>query len=113
MDAEPYRSIPKTNRPADIPPGYQLGPYYPIRGYEFYDGPNELRNLRCYAYHADPLRDAACISMLRDDQFSISPFNRASQILSPDDSTIISFPDLTHVPSLPFRPLTSARTHGC
>jgi hypothetical protein len=27
-----------------------LGPFYPRRGYEFYDGPNELRTSQFYGF---------------------------------------------------------------
>eukprot|EP01128_Nolandella_sp_AFSM9_P004867 TRINITY_DN227_c0_g1_i3.p1 TRINITY_DN227_c0_g1~~TRINITY_DN227_c0_g1_i3.p1 ORF type:complete len:887 (+),score=161.62 TRINITY_DN227_c0_g1_i3:1725-4385(+) len=95
-DSEPYRSVPKTTKPADIPDGHMIGPYYPLRGPESYDGANEFSNIRCYNFHPNSRRDASCISMLRDDEFTISPYNRAQQIESPDDSVLISFPDLVH-----------------
>lgn len=82
---------------ADIPAGHQIGPYHPLRGYEFYDGPNEIRNVKFFNFKDNSRRKASAISMLRDDQFHIQQRNRARQVSVTDGSRKYYFPDLSHV----------------
>jgi hypothetical protein len=69
---------------------------FPIRGYEFYDGPNTVRNIRCSGFVPDGDREASCISMLREDEFTIAPTNEASQVVLSDSSRMVMFPDYVH-----------------
>jgi len=78
-----YRTIPKSAS-------------YPIRGYEFYDGPNELRNCRFYNFRPSERRNASAISMLRQDQFSIAPTNRAEQVVVDGVTQMLNFQDFVH-----------------
>jgi hypothetical protein len=66
----PFRETPQ-NYPSvsSIPAGQLTGPLYPFRGYEFYDGPNELKTSSFYGYKSDSRNRASTISMLRQDQF--------------------------------------------
>jgi hypothetical protein len=51
-----------------------------VLGYEFYDGPNTVENCDFYDFVPNPYRDAAGVSMLRMDQFSIANSNEARKV---------------------------------
>jgi len=53
---------------------------FPVRGYEFYDGPNMLSNAVFYDFVSNAKRQASAIGQLWNDRFAMSIDNRAEKI---------------------------------
>jgi len=88
----PQRSLPKPWNADE--PGSRPG--YPIRGFEFYDGPVSVAHCQFWQYKWNGFRKASALSMLRKNQFSIAPTNDAKGIYITDGSVPVMFPDLVH-----------------
>jgi len=81
------------NPTGGAPRTYPKNSDYPIRGFELYDGPVSMENVRFAKFIPSAVRNASGISMLREDPFPIFPVSDAKQVRVLDGSLLVYFQD--------------------
>ena len=80
--------------PCEVAVGRSFGNHscdFPIRGFEFYDGPRRLISGSCSGFIPTAFYQASCLSVLRFDEDSITPYSFVGTFDVKDSSKVVYF----------------------